>query len=74
MRSYTIKPRNNIRTTKEPVVHETACFEATRANALAAARSLLAGKVWVGKMLDGQQLEIWDDLGQMVATGWLADD
>jgi hypothetical protein len=65
---YIFKLRDDDRLTGEPVAQGLCNFEATRAEALAAARSLLAGKVWAGKMLDGQQSELWDDVGRMLAT------
>ncbi len=74
MAEYIIKPHGGDQAITQPCRCELPSLAAVRAEALAAARSLLTAKVWVGKMLDGQRLELWDDAGRMLATIWLSEE
>ncbi|WP_407927935.1 DUF6894 family protein [Belnapia arida] len=74
MAGYIIKPHDGDRPIEEPCRCELCSFEAVRAEALAAARSLLTTKVRAGKMLDGQRSELWDDAGRMLATISLSEE
>jgi len=71
---YIVKPRVDDRLAEEPAGLESAHLEAARAKVLAAARSLLVEKAWAGKMLEGEQYELWDDVGRLLATIWISGD
>lgn len=43
-------------------------LDAARAEALAGAREILAGKLKLGEVLDGQRIEIADAAGEVLAT------
>ena len=53
---------------EDPDVSELRDLDEARAEAIAGARDLLAEQLRLGKPLDGQRIEIYDEAGQLLAT------